>query len=242
VGIDFFKPYRLSAPSNSPMAQASACLTWRGADNDSHRALGSRGPLKNVEKYGIASQPDARSARREMVKTPTERKPNTTALPSAPVVSTRRRRRWLLSAAAAFAVVVALAAMPSVLSSRHQDNDYGPFALPSNKWRPGDGVLDVLYTGPFHATRRDGQVCAWIGDEGPVAELWPAGWQVRFNPTELIAPDGTVFAHEGDVINAGGGGNTDLGSFPKACRAGLSFGNSLVDIQHGPGGPPPDRQ
>jgi hypothetical protein len=39
--------------------------------------------------------------------------------------------------------------------------------------------------------------------------LWPADWSVRFDPVELITPQGEVFAREGDFLFAGGGLNAD---------------------------------
>jgi hypothetical protein len=38
---------------------------------------------------------------------------------------------------------------------------------------------------------------------------WPADWSVRFDPLELISPDGEVFAREGDWLVAGGGYGAD---------------------------------
>ena len=35
--------------------------------------------------------------------------------------------------------------------------------------------------------------------------LWPAGYKVRFHPTELVDPHGRVVAHEGDLVMVGGG-------------------------------------
>jgi hypothetical protein len=40
--------------------------------------------------------------------------------------------------------------------------------------------------------------------------LWPADWSIRFDPLELITPDGEVFAREGDFLFANGGLNPDV--------------------------------
>jgi hypothetical protein len=35
--------------------------------------------------------------------------------------------------------------------------------------------------------------------------LWPAGYRVRFHPTELLSPNGNVVAHQNQKVSAGGG-------------------------------------
>lgn len=46
----------------------------------------------------------------------------------------------------------------------------------------------------------------WIEDDGtPVPILWPEGFTARFDPVELIGPDGEVVAREGDVVRGSGG-------------------------------------
>ncbi len=78
------------------------------------------------------------------------------------------------------------------------------YALRSNGMGDGDGARRGRKAGPFHAVRRGDDVRAWIGSiEYPA--IWPAGWKVRFDPTELLAPDGRLFAREGDVLKGGGG-------------------------------------
>jgi hypothetical protein len=60
------------------------------------------------------------------------------------------------------------------------------------------------FRGPFHASMRGGVACAWIGSEG-LPDLWPAGYRVRFHPTELIDPHGRVVARQGQVVSSAGG-------------------------------------
>lgn len=77
-------------------------------------------------------------------------------------------------------------------------------ALPSDGWKPGTLEMLAEFFGPFHATIRNGAACAWLGTSGQVY-LWPAGYGVRFHPTELIDPQGHVVAREGQVVSIGGG-------------------------------------
>ncbi len=67
--------------------------------------------------------------------------------------------------------------------------------------------MQAAFRGPFYAVLVGGHACAWLGNTQKPA-LWPAGWRVRFNPTELIDPNGHVFASEGDLLHASGGGIT----------------------------------
>jgi hypothetical protein len=78
------------------------------------------------------------------------------------------------------------------------------YPLPSDGWKPGDPSLYARTAGPFHAARRNGQICAWLGDTfRPM--LWPAAYSVRLNPVELISPYGTIVAREGQNLGAAGG-------------------------------------
>jgi hypothetical protein len=59
--------------------------------------------------------------------------------------------------------------------------------------------------GEFHATLTDDGVRAWLGNNSDLLYLWPLGFRVRFNPTELIGPEGQVLATEGDLLSFAGG-------------------------------------
>jgi hypothetical protein len=59
--------------------------------------------------------------------------------------------------------------------------------------------------GAFHAEMTPDGARAWLGDERKPTR-WPEGCGVRFDPTELIGPDGAVVAREGDAIAFAGGG------------------------------------
>jgi hypothetical protein len=70
--------------------------------------------------------------------------------------------------------------------------------------------MEARFSGPFHASVIGDKACAWIGDvETPT--LWPAGYRLETNPLQLIGPDGTVVANEGDTIHSGGGGVSEPG-------------------------------
>lgn len=59
--------------------------------------------------------------------------------------------------------------------------------------------------GEFHATLTDEGARAWLGDNSDMLYLWPFGFRVRFNPTELIGPEGQVLATEGVALTFAGG-------------------------------------
>jgi len=76
------------------------------------------------------------------------------------------------------------------------------YPLLSDGWN-GGVALTALHVGRFHAFSTSQGACAWLG--GQRAFLWPAGYRVRFNPTELIAPGGAVVGREGTLMFVGGG-------------------------------------
>ena len=65
-------------------------------------------------------------------------------------------------------------------------------------------MMLVLFSRPFQASMRGGVACGWIGFKD-LPDLWPAGYRVRFHPTELIDPHGQVVAREGQIVSSGGG-------------------------------------
>lgn len=44
--------------------------------------------------------------------------------------------------------------------------------------------------GEFHAALTDEGARAWLSDNSDLLYLWRLGFRVRFNPTELIGPEG----------------------------------------------------
>jgi hypothetical protein len=83
------------------------------------------------------------------------------------------------------------------------DPDRPTFDLPSNGWESGQFMMAMQVQGEFHAAMTDNGAEAWVGDRKPT--IWPLNYKVRFAPTELIGPDGSVVAQEGDEITTGGG-------------------------------------
>jgi hypothetical protein len=71
---------------------------------------------------------------------------------------------------------------------------------------PTDMFNSALIRGYFHATLLpNGVACAWLGGAQARPTTWPAGWRVRFHPTQLINPAGKTIASEGQWVTAGGG-------------------------------------
>ena len=70
--------------------------------------------------------------------------------------------------------------------------------LPSDGWRPGDPPMLALTAGPFHAVMTAQGRCAWLGTAHQTTFLWPAGYEVRFHPVELIDVSGNVVATDGE--------------------------------------------
>jgi hypothetical protein len=134
----------------------------------------------------------------------------------------RKRRLLCIGAASAAALVVAVSAVaatggfsspdggagsgtsvPIEVASNARTHDY---QLPTDGWKPGDGAMTAAFFGQFHATLTTSGACAWMTtpNRGAVY-LWPAGYRVRFDPTELLSPEGKVVARQGQEVNAGGG-------------------------------------
>jgi len=60
----------------------------------------------------------------------------------------------------------------------------------------------ALIDGPLRVTVTSSGACAWIGVS---PALFPAGYRVRLNPTEVLDPSGKVVATQGEVISSAGG-------------------------------------
>jgi hypothetical protein len=74
----------------------------------------------------------------------------------------------------------------------------------------------VIWTGNFEASLTKQGACAWLGPAKYVT-VWPAGYRVRFNPTELIEPDGQVAAKAGQYVGFNGGHATTGVALPSYC-------------------------
>lgn len=93
--------------------------------------------------------------------------------------------------------------IPIEVASNARTHDY---QLPTDGWKPGDGAVTAALFGRFHATLAPAGACAWMGAPGEgTVYLWPAGYRVRFDPTELLSPSGKVVARQGQKVFAGGG-------------------------------------
>lgn len=78
------------------------------------------------------------------------------------------------------------------------------YPLPSDGWKPGMPETGVILTGTFEAALTAQGACAWLGPAKYVT-LWPAGYGVRFHPTELIGAEGQVLAKAGEYVGFEGG-------------------------------------
>jgi hypothetical protein len=58
--------------------------------------------------------------------------------------------------------------------------------LPSNGWVPGQFMMAMQVPGEFHAEMTENGAEAWVGERTPTT--WLKNYQIRFAPTELIAP------------------------------------------------------
>jgi hypothetical protein len=125
--------------------------------------------------------------------------------------SRERRRRGEVAGGVVVAAVLVGAAALGVPHLRGESEttpastlSQQEYKLPTDGWTEGQGGMDALLQGPFHAVVRDGQACAWLGDR-EVQTLWPKGYRLRTNPLELVDPRGRVVAKEGDHLTSGGG-------------------------------------
>jgi hypothetical protein len=112
-------------------------------------------------------------------------------------------------------VLVLLAALvPTMWSIAGGSGTRVTLALPSNGWTLSMPGEQAIRSGAFHASVTGNTACAWIGDTH-IPTLWPAGYRLGTNPIQLIGPDGTVVANEGDVIETGGGfaGSVQCGAY-----------------------------
>jgi hypothetical protein len=112
------------------------------------------------------------------------------------------RAAWIVGSMALVALVgnvteITMAGASGV-SGRTATHEY---SLPSDGWTTNRVTSTSLFGGTFHAGLTKSGAGAWIG---PNAMLWPAGYHVRFNPTQLIDSRGRIVAKQGQRVSAGG--------------------------------------
>jgi hypothetical protein len=112
-------------------------------------------------------------------------------------------------------VIAPVAASASVVASNARTHEY---RLPTDGWKPGDPGLLMGLLGHFHATLTSSGACAWMGTphQGTLY-MWPAGYRVRFHPTELLSPNGKVVAHQDQKVSASGGVFLTQPADPRYC-------------------------
>jgi hypothetical protein len=100
---------------------------------------------------------------------------------------------------------VAVGFLVSTLGACSVSHPTRVFPLLSDGWTPGDPIHKVILTGTFEADLTSKGACAWLGPSKRYLVLWPSGYGVRFNPTELIGPNGQVLAKGGQYVGFEGG-------------------------------------
>ena len=105
------------------------------------------------------------------------------------------------------------------------------YPLPSDGWKAGQPQAGVILTGVFDAVLTSHGACAWLGPARYVT-LWPAGYRVRFKPTELIGPSGKVVATAGQYIGFTGGHVRPGTSLPSFCGS-VAGGAFMLEAQQG---------
>lgn len=108
------------------------------------------------------------------------------------------------------------------------------YPLLSDGWH-GGAALNASTSGRLHVSLTSHGACAWLGFSGSSrAFLWPAGYRVRFDPIELIAPDGAVIGREGTRLSVGGG--FEQGRRSSRCwGAATTVWNSMSAVKTGNG-------
>lgn len=113
-----------------------------------------------------------------------------------------------LTAVMAGVMILVGSGLMASASTRSASTHNRLYALPSDGWKPGDGAFLVGGDGSFFATLTPSGACAgWRSipaGRGSINAVWPAGYRVRFHPTELVDATGEVVAHEGESIGVGG--------------------------------------
>jgi hypothetical protein len=112
-----------------------------------------------------------------------------------------KRRMALLVPLASSAIALCWSTGGAFASPSHQVHR-SLYSLPSNGWKPGDGAFTALLGGAFEAKLTPEGACAGLGSTNA---FWPAGYHVRFHPTELLDPSGGIVARQGERVIAGGG-------------------------------------
>lgn len=115
----------------------------------------------------------------------------------------------LLQFGLAFAVVLlvgcASETRAGVVGSADAGSSQDSSTIPTHS---GDGLTSdtAEIVGELAGRGEGGVGCLWLeGPDGQQAILWPAGYSATFSPVQLIGPEGSVVAQEGQNLRASGG-------------------------------------
>lgn len=109
-----------------------------------------------------------------------------------------------------------------------------------------DAAFFAMTAGYLRGDAERGGGCLWLEEfpsGGIIAVVWPPGYSARFDPVELVGPDGDVMAREGDLIGLAGGSLSHGNA--QSCDMGLDerwFAHEVLTDPELPGeSPPPPR-
>lgn len=132
-------------------------------------------------------------------------------------------RRWLqmtVTGLLAFALAGALAACGEETVFEDPAAEPDEQAAEPDPNEQAGGEMELTGTLGGDAELEGG--CAWLdADDGTRYEVaWPDGYEVRFEPLELVGPDGETVARDGDTLHVTGELAEDAVSF---CMVGTMF-------------------
>jgi ABC-type glycerol-3-phosphate transport system substrate-binding protein len=107
----------------------------------------------------------------------------------------------------------------AVLLAACGGGDDGSVAPPTDEPAPAPG--EVAITGAFGGDAQLEGGCAWLETaQGRYEVIYPEGYEVQYEPLQLVGPNGEVVASAGDRLTVTGVEAPDMASF---CQVGTIF-------------------